>query len=129
VRWLAVLAVPAVLASCTGSGDPGGSPAPFEPHDASAALAALCGIRGAEDPAEAEAAFVDRAHAFLHELADALLADHPDAAARVLERKEIVEGGLAAERLPEGFADDVDALLDASRDGLEALGVPAPPCG
>ena len=50
------------------------------------------------------------------------------AAADLLRAKQRVEAGLAAGALSDGFAADVETLLEATRDALSDLGVSSPAC-
>ena len=93
---------------------------------APAALLAVCDVAalaGAGDQEAAQAAFRDRAHEPLHELATAA-ADSGDrsAAGRLLEAKNVVE---SAEPGPTPAA--AEYLVNATRVALAAVDRPSPP--
>ena len=124
------------LVAC-GGGTPGASPAPSGPSGSlgvmtadagTQALAALCELRGVTDRDPANALFFDHAHQTLHVLAAATEPVDRVPAAGLLEAKQVVEADLLADTLPETFADDVGALLVATRGALEAVDLPAPGC-
>jgi hypothetical protein len=121
-RWLIILTVAcALIAPACGSdraAGPGG--------ELGTALEALCEARMLSARGrigEAEAAFQDRAHAFLHELARET---DRASAARLLEAKARVEQAFGTEPAePAALA----RLLDALRVSTAAAGgVAAPPC-
>ncbi|MGH9051135.1 MAG: hypothetical protein ACRDY4_15510, partial [Acidimicrobiia bacterium] len=95
------------------------------------AVAGLCAAAvhardGAVD--DARATFFDQSHDDLHELADETAGDDRAAAAELLEAKEAVEADLAAASA--ALADDLDALVDATRAAVRATGAPVPAgCG
>jgi hypothetical protein len=75
---------------------------------------------------DAEAEFQDRAHAYLHELARETSETDRQAAARLLETKQLVEQAFADPPEPRAVA----ALLGDLRDRTaEAAGISAPACG
>jgi hypothetical protein len=125
----------ALVACSGGSADP--TPAPSGPSGSlgvmtadggTQALAALCELRSVADRDTANALFFDHAHQTLHVLAAATEPVDRVPAAGLLEAKQVVEADLLADTLPESFADDVGALLEATRGALEAVDLPAPGC-
>ena len=124
------------LVACGGD-TPGASPAPSGPSGSlgvmtadagTQALTALCELRTVTDRDQANALFFDHAHQTLHVLAAATEPVDRVPAAGLLEAKQVVEADLLADTLPETFADDVGALLVATRGALEAVDLPAPDC-
>lgn len=124
-RWIAVLSlVCAIALAACGSertGGPGG--------DLGTALDGLCEARlltarGLIRDAESE--FVDRAHAYLHELARETAETDREAAGRLLEAKQLVEQAFAEPPEPEALAGLVEELR---RRTAEAAGIAVPPCG
>ena len=97
---------------------------------AAEAVLGLCEIAAdhADDHATAEAVFHDRSHETLHTIAAAVEEVDRAVAADLLTAKQRVEADLASNALPAGFARDVDALLSATTQALEAIGVAVPPC-
>jgi hypothetical protein len=51
-----------------------------------------------------------------------------EATAGLLEAKQRVEADLAETELPQDFAADVEALIEATRAALGAIGLEAPAC-
>jgi hypothetical protein len=90
------------------------------------AVASLCEARAEEDPQVAERIFVDRTHAEMHALAQALGDGHRARAAEVLEEMQRVEADIAAgsEELRPGLS----ALTTAAASGLRALSIEPPAC-
>lgn len=80
------------------------------------------------DIEKAEATFYDRAHDGLHDVADRLAPVDRALSARLLERKQAVESGLAQRPAPPGLAADLAALERVTRDALARLGTQAAPC-
>jgi hypothetical protein len=108
---------------------PSGSLGPVTAEAADGAVAGLCELPAATDLASANATFQDRSHQTLHVIAAAAeVVDRP-AAAALLAAKQRVEADLAEAALPDGFGDDVEALIVATRAALEAIGLDAPACG
>lgn len=93
------------------------------------ASAGLCQARDAStsNPAEARAAFYDRAHDAIHTVARALEPVDRAMAAQLLEAKEKVEAELDA-KPPAPVRDDLGRLADAYRAGLGRLAIAVPPC-
>jgi hypothetical protein len=136
IPWHIPALVLIALVAC-GSGTPGASPAPSGPSGSlgvmtadagTQALTALCELRSVTDRDQANAMFFDQAHQTLHVLAAATEPVDRVPAAGLLEAKQVVEADLLADTLPETFADDVGALLVATRGALEAVDLPAPGC-
>lgn len=124
------------LVSC-GGGTPEASPAPSGPSGSlgvmtadagTQALAALCELRSVTDRDQANGLFFDHAHQTLHVLAAATEPVDRVPAAGLLEAKQVVEADLLADTLPTTFADDVGALLEATREALKTVALPAPGC-
>jgi hypothetical protein len=124
-RWIRLLTLvcTTALAACgsNGTGGPGG--------DLGTALEGLCearllSARGLIRDAESE--FVDRAHAYLHELARETAETDREAAARLLEAKQRVEQAFAEPPEPEELARLVEELRHRT---AEAAGEAVPPCG
>lgn len=133
-RATASAATMAVLLSACGSGvvassPPVGATRLVEPATAEATVLGLCQVRQQVqvDPVTAEVTFFDRSHEGLHLIAGAAELVDRDAAARLLQAKQRVESGLMAGGAP-SLPSDVDALLEATRDALAALGLEAPAC-
>lgn len=123
-----LLALP--LQGCGGAptaGDPAGGP-----PSATEAYLALCDMSAqveAGDLDRAESTFHDEIHEALHELADRLDRTDRAASAALLVAKARVEEDLAREPIDgAALARDVEALLGAMGDALEAAGDPAPAC-
>jgi hypothetical protein len=124
-RWITLLSlVCAVALAACGSertGGPGG--------DLGTAMDGLCearllSARGLIRDAEAE--FVDRAHAYLHRLARDKAETDREAVARLLEAKQRVEQAFAEPPEPEALAGLIEELRHRT---AEAAGVAVPPCG
>lgn len=124
------------LVACGGD-TTGASPAPSGPSGSlgvmtadagTQALTALCELRSVTDLDQANALFFDHAHLTLHVLAAATEPVDRVPAAGLLEAKQVVEADLLADTLPVTFADDVGALLVATRGALETVDLPAPGC-
>jgi hypothetical protein len=124
-RWITLLSLVCAmaLAACGSerTGGPGG--------DLGTALDGLCearllSARGLVRDAESE--FVDRAHAYLHQLARETAETDREAAALLLEAKQRVEQAFAEPPEPEALAGLVEELR---RRTAEAAGVAVPPCG
>jgi hypothetical protein len=119
-----------LAAACGGEDEPtaSGSLGPVTQADADRAVLALCETAEATDLAAAAAPFHNRAHQTLHAIAAATEGRDRAAAAGLLAAKQRVEADLAETDLPPGFADDVEALLGATRAALDAIGLDAPAC-
>ncbi len=136
-RPLSLLVVAAtLLCACNGAAaepspaasGPSGSLGVMTAEAGTAAIAALCDLRGSADRDPANATFFDRAHATLHVLAAATETVDRVPAAGLFEAKQVVEADLQSDKLPPSFREDVEDLLTASRTALEALDLPAPDC-
>lgn len=136
-RALVPLLVLAILAGACGgdSGDerspsplPSGSLGPVTQDAADEAILGLCEVVDAVDRTSAEASFIDRSHQTLHVIAAATEVVDRSTAAGLLVNKQLVEADLAEPDLPPGFGGDVEALLEATREALRAIGMDAPPC-
>lgn len=90
--------------------------------------ASLCDVQrtaASGDFTSAEVQFMDRAHEPLHELARALGVSDRTNAARLLEAKQLVEAAIERRQLDAGSFDE---LVEATDDGLQALGRPGLEC-
>ncbi|MGH9266115.1 MAG: hypothetical protein ACRD1D_15635 [Acidimicrobiales bacterium] len=125
---LVIIAVAAAISAVGGRGDGVSQPArepSFGPARDGVCRAAEAARHG--DPAGAKAAFFDRSHQALHELA--ALAQERDraAVARLLEAKERVESGL--EKASPTLAGDLDTLAVVTGRAMAAAGGGDPgPC-
>jgi hypothetical protein len=127
------------FAACRSSGGGGASPTPSGPSGAlgvvtidaaSTAVQGLCTMRStdANDLRDANGVFYDKTHDELHVIAAATEVKDRTLAAHLLQAKEKVEADLTDEKVPEGFVDDIDALLSATQDALQAIGLTVPGC-
>lgn len=130
---VAALALAVLLAACGGAGrtpEPtaSGDLGVVTASDARALVAALCEVaaRAAADPEAAGRTFHDRAHEELHVLAAAAERADRTAAAALLVAKERVEGDLEPQGPTGRLPGDAAALLEATREALRAVGLPAP---
>lgn len=125
---LAIVAVAAAIGALAGSDDQASSPtagASFASARDGVCQAADAARQG--DPAGARAAFFDRAHQTLHELAAAAQERDRATAARLLEAKERVETGL--ERSSPTLAADLDVLAVTTGRAIATAGGRDPgPC-
>ncbi len=135
MRGLLLLVGAACLTTCGGAtpdppaaSAPSGSLGVMTAASATQTVAALCELRDAVDRDAADATFFDLAHEPLHVLAAATERVDRVPAAGLLEAKQVVEGDLRSDRLPATFGDDVAALLVATRNALDTVGLPAPGC-
>jgi len=125
-----------VAAACGSNGDgsdgpsapPSGALGPVTAEAATGAVRGLCDLASAAGRAEAEATFLDRSHETLHVIAAATEVRDREAAAGLLETKQRVEADLAETELPPDFAADVEALIEATRAAIDAIGLEAPAC-
>ena len=131
----AVFALAVVAAACGERGDagdgeplPSGSLAVVTPDAATSAVLGLCDLTNATDVVEARATFLDRSHATLHAIAAAADTRDRASAAALFEAKQRVEAALARDDLPNRFQRDVETLIGATRDALDAIGLDAPAC-
>lgn len=116
------------------AGPSGGSATAVAPADLTVALAGLC---RAEDLArvgevfEARRTFLNRSHAFLHQLAARGNEPARPAVARLLEAKQQVEAALGPDgnETPAQVAGLLRKLEVATRALASALGTTAPRCG
>lgn len=93
------------------------------------AVAGLCAAADQARGGDVDAArgtFFDQAHDDLHELADEVAREDRSAAAALLEAKETVESGLDSSVPPVAMADDLDALVAATRAAVDATGALVP---
>lgn len=127
-----LLALP--LQGCGGGGatPPTAGDPPGGPPSAAEAYLALCDMSAQVEAGEldrAEATFQNEIHEALHELADRLETTDRAASAALLVAKARVEEDLAREPTDgAALARDVEALLGAMRDALEAAGDLPPAC-
>lgn len=128
-----------VVAGCAaGPGDDEGAGSEARPDATNVAAgplaAAACDVQrlAGTDPDAARRVFFDQAHEPLHGLADELLAaEAVGASAELLEAKEAVERRFRDQRVGTESATlgiDAERLARATRGGLVALGIDAPPC-
>jgi len=94
------------------------------------ALANLCVARdeAPDRPQAAEARFFDRSHTTLHLIARAVEDVDRPLAARLLEAKQKVEADFSGLASGERVAEDLGSLVTVTRDALDRLAVPLPPC-
>jgi hypothetical protein len=122
----------AVAAIACGGGDRqppvSTTPSGVDPDRAATAIEALCDIETANDVEPARAAFYDRAHATLHEIASAASAADPGSDAELLIAKQRVEAALEEKVVPPGFGTDVALLRDAATGALGAIGIAPAGC-
>lgn len=127
------VALALVAVACGGSGD--GSPSTSSSATTAPevrAFLSLCSMRAdvtAEDVTSAAATFQDDVHEALHELAARVEPTDRASAAAVLEATSKVEADLG-EASPDlaRLGTDVDGLIGAMRDALDAAAIPAPSC-
>jgi DNA primase len=91
-----------------------------------AAVVSLCEARAEEDPREVERLFIDRAHAQMHLLAQALDDDHRRRAAELLETMQRVEADLSGNSA--AVSSSLSELIQAAAKGLTALSIDPPTC-
>jgi hypothetical protein len=129
-----VFALAVVAAACGDDGGGDGKPLPsgslgvVRPDTATTAVLGLCDLTNATYVVDARATFLDRSHATLHAIAAAADARDRASAAALFEAKQRVEAALAREDLPSRFRRDVETLIGATRDALDAIGLDAPAC-
>lgn len=124
------------LVSC-GSTGPSATVEPIEEAEAlplQLAFQGLCDaatLAQAGDVQSAADMYEDRSHAYVHELADRVSGSDRDAAARLLEAKQIVEAQLANPDVanPQVVAGALSGLEAALADAAEAAGFERPGCG
>ena len=94
------------------------------------ALANLCTARdeAPDSPDAAQARFFSRSHTTLHVVARALEDVDRPLAARLLEAKQKVEADFSAHASGGRVADDLRPLVTVTREALDRLAVPLPPC-
>ena len=126
------LAIAALLGGC---GDDAGSALQNGVTQSrfAAAVQALCraqALAEGGDMTEARRAFEDDGHGFLHELANRTSEYDRDATARLLIAKNRVETALAATATAGGESPGplIGALITATGDAGEAIGLSAPGC-
>ena len=138
--FAAALLVSALLvAGCGASDEAGPGDPPSDGASPSGDLApeigayvALCSVQvdaAAQDVATAEATFRDEVHETLHHLADEVETVDRAIAAGLLQAKSSVEADFAEDAPdPATTAADVQELLSAMGNALEAVGFEAPGC-
>ena len=121
---LAAVAALLVLTACGDDSDP-----PARPRAAETTLVAdLCVVLDAAAAGDVDRARSSFDHGPLHTLADDATGADRSVAARLLEAKEAVESGLAADDPdPDELVTDLDALIEATGDALEATGASTSP--
>jgi hypothetical protein len=130
----AAFALAVVAAACGDRGRDDGEPLPsgslgvVTPDAATSAVLGLCDLTNATDVVEARATFLDRSHATLHAIAATADVRDRASAAALFEAKQRVEAALARDDLPSRFRRDVETLIGATRDALDAIGLDAPAC-
>jgi hypothetical protein len=90
------------------------------------AVASLCEARSEGDPRVVERLFFDRAHAQMHELAQALDDDHRKRAGELLVAMQRVEADLAGNSA--AVSSSLSELIRAAARGLAALSIDPPTC-
>ena len=129
---LALVTVAVTASACGGSDAPpltSSTPSGVEPERAAIAIEALCEMEAASDLEPARAAFYDRAHATLHEIASATASADPGSDTELLIAKQRVEAALEENALPPGFDADVALLRVAATGALDSVGISPPGCG
>jgi len=117
-----------VLAGCGTPPSPAAT-SPSTSGDLTAASSGLClAIAALPDPAAAQRAFVNTAHAALHSLAAAPGLERR-LAAEVLESMQRVEGDFATIATRKTLTADLQDLSDKADAALRAIGQAPPPCG
>ena len=96
------------------SKEPAGDPLVEDLGDLCGALSAGAGVD------EQEAAFFDRAHDAVHELAERVTESDPGLGAELLESKQVVEAGLSGAEEPVPAA-GFERLLDAANAALAEI--------
>jgi hypothetical protein len=131
LRAVLTAAAALLLVACPGDGEPGPTP-PSPPSTEDRWLAAVDGLCGAltsaQEPEAAEAAFFDRSHDAIHEIAAAVQAEDTSAAAALLEAKTAVETDFETGAGPSRIEIDLQALIQATREALTVLGIESPGC-
>ena len=133
---LAAFGLLALIGSFTFLRNIGGDPAiavdgeEFSESELQDAVVGLCSARESapDDVADAEAAFLDRAHRPLHVLAAAVEDDDRELAGRLLVAKQIVESEFNGDRDPQELEQDLGELLDVTVEALQVLGIEAQTC-
>jgi hypothetical protein len=120
-----------VLGACTNGGDGQNTPTPAPQGTEDRWLSAVDGLCGAltaaQDPVAARAAFLDRSHDALHEIATAVGGKDRSRAAGVLETMNVVEEDF---RNPAGarLYTHLQALVRATVAALRVLDIESPGC-
>ncbi|MEW6059130.1 MAG: hypothetical protein AB1551_03135 [Actinomycetota bacterium] len=128
-----------VLVACSSSGEDAETPTPSGPSGAlgvvtrqaaNAVVQGLCVMRStyANDLEQANAVYYERVNDDLRVIVAAAEIRDQSVVAVLLQARERVKRDLTSLQAPEGFADDVGALLSATRDALEVIGLPTPGC-
>ncbi|MGH9242945.1 MAG: hypothetical protein ACRD29_01230 [Acidimicrobiales bacterium] len=99
--------------------------APTAATDSQRVIDALCMAPDAGDALQARTIFFDRAHEPLHQLAADVGDDDRGIEGRLLEAKQRVEADLTSDVSP-NLAADMDGLISATADAIEANGDPRP---
>ena len=135
--WAVLLAVAALVAGACGSDGAtppaGGGTLQQRLESAMEGICRAASLARQGRADEAAAAFNDRAHQFLHDVAPEVQAEDPAAAADLLEAKNRVETALLEARRGETGGQELAGLLDALAASLRraaaVLEVEAPECG
>lgn len=122
-----VLAVALALSGCDGEPAPGAGDRREDRY--LSAVDGLCGaLTSAQDPDAAQAAFLDRSHQALHEIAAEVQGRDPAPAAALLEAKARVETDFREGATPSALERDLQTLIGATVDALRTLGIESPGC-
>ncbi|MCA1727275.1 MAG: hypothetical protein LC722_06405 [Actinobacteria bacterium] len=128
---LAVLLVLLVLSACDSSGDREPTTAPSQSNEDRwlSAVDGLCGALGsAQEPQTARAAFFDRSHAQLHELAAAVGERDRGAEGEILRAMSVVEEDFRAHTGPGKLEIHLGTLIRATVAGLSLIEIESPGC-
>jgi len=125
-RHLLACSLVALSVAC---GDSSGGAAPADGLDPAArGLCDAIDLAAAGDVPAADAAFQDRVHQYLHDLADRLAAFDREASGDLLEAKQRVEAGLAEGGTVGEVHGSMTALYRELVVAAAAAGLAAPPC-
>ena len=124
-RRLLALSLAALAVAC---GEPANGARDAETEDAARGLCDAVDLAGAGDVAGAEAAFQDRVHRFLHDLADRLSTFDRERAGALLQAKQRVEAALADDASAGLVHASMAALYRELEEAADAAGAVAPPC-
>jgi hypothetical protein len=142
LRRLRTAAIPVLLSlsvACASSGGAGGTPTPSGPsgalgvvttETATAVVRGLCAMRStyATDIEKANSVFYGQVHDELRVIAAVVQGTDNSVATKLLQARERLRKDLTSLQTPEGFVDDVDSLLSATRDALRVIGFPRLGC-